>query len=181
MERHTLVGALLVTGSVAAIGAVGGYVVASQPEYAQVVRVEPVTKAVTVTGQECRNARVTKKKPATDANRLTGTVIGGMVGGVIGHQFGSGGGRILATVAGAPGGDGDQIRKAGQDKNAVAPDGRDCKMVSRTENQVVAYDVRYRFDGKLGTIRMDHAPGQRIPVRDGKFVLSEESEKQPKG
>jgi outer membrane lipoprotein SlyB len=34
----------------------------------------------------------------------TGTVLGGIAGGVIGHQIGSGGGRTAATVVGAIGG-----------------------------------------------------------------------------
>jgi uncharacterized protein YcfJ len=171
-----MVGALLVTGAIASIGAVGAYVVASRPEYAQVVRVDPVRKAVTVLEQECKDARVVKKKPVKDQNRIAGTVIGGMVGGVIGHQFGSGTGNTAATIAGAAGGAvaGNQIQKKVQEKNTVTANERQCRIVNRTEQQVVAYDVRYRLDGKLGTVRMDHEPGQRIPVRDGRLVLSEE-------
>lgn len=176
MERPLLVGALLVTGAVASIGAVGGYVAASRPEYAQVVKVEPVTKAVTVKEQECKDVRVTRKKTPKDEDRIAGTVIGGMVGGVIGHQFGGGTGKTVATVVGATGGAvaGNQIQKKVQEKNTVTANERQCRIVNRTEQQVVAYDVRYRWDGKLGTVRMDHEPGERIPVRDGKLVLSDD-------
>ena len=174
MDKQWIVGALLVAGALASIGAVAGYVVASRPEFAQVVRVDPVTKAVTVLGQECKEARVTKQKSAKDKNRMAGTVIGGMVGGVIGHQFG-GGTRNTALNAGAGGGRvaDNQMQKTVQEKNAFAESDRQCRIVNRTEQQVVAYDVRYRLDGKLGTVRMDHAPGPRIPVRDGKLVVSE--------
>jgi uncharacterized protein YcfJ len=183
MNRPLLVGVLLVTGAAVAIGAVGGYVVASSPEYAQVVNVEPVTKAVTVKQQECRDPRVSKTKPAKDKHRIAGTVIGGMVGGVIGHQFGGGSGKTLATVAGAAGGAvaGNQIHKKVQEKNTVKANERRCRVVRRTEQQIVAYDVRYRFDRRLGTVRMEHAPGERIPVRDGKLVLPQGPEKQGKG
>lgn len=183
MEKPLIVGALLVAGAVASIGAVAGYVVASRPEYAQVVRVDPVTRAVTVQEQECKDERVTKKKPVKDENRIVGTVIGGMVGGVIGHQFGSGTGNTVATVAGAAGGAvaGNQVQKKVQEKNTVTANERQCRIVNRTEQKVVAYDVRYRLDGKLGTVRMDHEPGQRIPVRDGRLVLSEEPAAEKKG
>jgi len=177
MERSLLVGALLVTGAVASIGAVGGFVAASTPDYAQVVRVEPVTRAVTVKVQECNDAQAAGRKPSADSHRIAGTVIGGMVGGVIGHQFGNGSGRTLATVAGAAGGAyaGNQVQKKVQEKNAAAASERRCRVVNRTEQKVFAYDVRYRFDGRLGTVRMDHEPGDRIPVKNGKLVLLDES------
>lgn len=182
MEKQLIVGALLVAGAIASIGAVAGYVVASRPEYAQVLRVDPVTKAVTVLEQECKDGRVTKKKPVKDKNRIAGTVIGGMVGGVIGHQFGSGTGNTAATIAGADGGavTGNQVQKKVQEKNAFTENERQCRIVNRTEQQVIAYDVRYRLDGKLGTVRMDHEPGQRIPVKDGRLFLSDESEGEKK-
>jgi uncharacterized protein YcfJ len=41
----------------------------------------------------------------------------------------------------------------------------------RTVQQVIAYDVRYRLDGRLGQVRMEHHPGKRIPVRDGELVI----------
>jgi len=31
--------------------------------------------------------------------------------------------------------------------------------------------VRHRLNGKEATVRMDHDPGDRIPVRDGQLVL----------
>jgi len=183
MNRPLLAGVLLVTGAAAAIGAVGGYVVASSPEYAQVVYVQPVTKAVAVKQQECRDLRASKTKPAKDKHRIAGVVIGGMVGGVIGRQFGGGSGKTLATVAGAAGGAvaGNQIRNKVQEENALKANGRKCRVVRRIEQQIVAYDVSYRFDRRLGTVRMEHAPGERIPVRDGKLVLPQGPEKQEKG
>ncbi len=182
MEKPFLVGAVLVVGAVASIGAVAGYVVASRPQFAQVVRVDPVTKAVTVREQQCEGMPVMKKKRVKEANRNGGTVIGGMVGGVIDDQSGGGTRKTVATVADSAGGvgAGNQIQKIGRDRNPVTVNDPRCRIVNRTEQKVVAYDVRYRFDGKLGTVRMDHEPGQRIPVRDGKLVLPE-PEKQVKG
>ncbi len=39
-----------------------------------------------------------------------------------------------------------------------------------SENEVVGYDVTYRYQGQEQTIRMDDRPGQRLPVIDGEVV-----------
>ena len=41
---------------------------------------------------------------------------------------------------------------------------------SHTE-ETGSYRVRYELNGKEGTVVMDHNPGSRIPVRDGKLDL----------
>jgi len=174
MEKPLLTGALLVAGAVASIGAVAGFVSASRPVYAEVVTVEPLTRAVSVQQQECVDPQAARGKSTKDPHRIAGTVIGGMVGGVIGHQIGDGRGQTVATVAGAAGGAyaGNRVQKAVQDK---ARDPK-CRIVNRTEQKVYAYDVRYRLDGRLGKVRMEHAPGPRIPVKDGKLILPDATE-----
>lgn len=61
---------------------------------------------------ECRNVTVTHRRPVQDENRIAGSVLGAVAGGVIGHQFGGGRGKDVATVVGALGGGyaGNQIR-----------------------------------------------------------------------
>ena len=39
-----------------------------------------------------------------------------------------------------------------------------------SENQVVGYDVTYRYQGQEQTVRLDERPGQRLPVIDGQVV-----------
>jgi len=39
-----------------------------------------------------------------------------------------------------------------------------------SENEVVGYDVTYRYQGQEQTIRLDERPGERLPVIDGKVV-----------
>jgi len=36
----------------------------------------------------------------------------------------------------------------------------------------VGYDVSYRLGDETGQVRMDHDPGDVIPVRDGQLVLA---------
>jgi len=38
------------------------------------------------------------------------------------------------------------------------------------EDEVVGYDVTYRYNGQEQTVRMDERPGQRLPVVDGQVV-----------
>ena len=38
------------------------------------------------------------------------------------------------------------------------------------DDKTVGYDVSYRLDGEVHTVRMDQQPGQRLPVIDGQVV-----------
>jgi uncharacterized protein YcfJ len=38
----------------------------------------------------------------------------------------------------------------------------------------VGYDVQYRIDDVPGEVRMDHDPGDTIPVQDGKLAIVRE-------
>ena len=58
------------------------------PQYAQVVSATPIKETVKTPRQECRNVTVTHRRPVQDENRITGSVLGAVAGGVIGHQFG---------------------------------------------------------------------------------------------
>lgn len=39
-----------------------------------------------------------------------------------------------------------------------------------SEDRTVGYDVTYRYQGQERTVRMEHKPGQRLPVIDGQVV-----------
>jgi uncharacterized protein YcfJ len=39
-----------------------------------------------------------------------------------------------------------------------------------SEDKTVAYKVTYRYEGQENTVRMDHKPGDRLPVVDGQVV-----------
>ncbi|MDB6164247.1 MAG: glycine zipper domain protein [Xanthomonadaceae bacterium] len=38
------------------------------------------------------------------------------------------------------------------------------------ENKTIGYDVTYTFNGHQNTVRMDHKPGDKLPVIDGRVV-----------
>jgi uncharacterized protein YcfJ len=60
--------------------------------------------------------------------------------------------------------------------NTVTTTEQRCETVYDTHKERVGYNVRYRFEGREQTVRMDRDPGDRLPVRDGQVVLAEESQ-----
>ena len=49
---------------------------------------------------------------------------------------------------------------------------RRCETVYDSHDEVVGYNVKYRIGDETGTVRMDHKPGDTIPLKDGELVLS---------
>ena len=48
-----------------------------------------------------------------------------------------------------------------------------CETVYDKSEKQVGYSVRYRLGDQEKTIKMNHDPGDRIPVRDGQLVLDD--------
>jgi uncharacterized protein YcfJ len=166
----------LVIGAVVAAGATafaGLTMMHKAPEYAEVVNVTPLTKTIRTPHQDCHDETVTHQAPVKDEHQVIGTVAGAVIGGVLGHQIGGGTGRDIATVAGAAGGGyaGNRIQKNLQDKDTYTTTGQKCATVYDSSQRSTGYEVRYRLNGQESTVRMDHDPGVRIPVRDGQLVL----------
>lgn len=49
----------------------------------------------------------------------------------------------------------------------------DCVTVYETESIQAGYEVTYELDGVQQVVRMDHDPGERIPVENGELVLND--------
>jgi uncharacterized protein YcfJ len=101
-------------------------------------------------------------------------VIGGVAGGLLGHQIGGGRGKTVATVAGAAGGAyvGNQVQKSMQKSDVVTTTKRVCKTVYDKSQKVVGYDVTYRLEGKEGVVRTSFKPGATLPVKNGQVVVT---------
>jgi uncharacterized protein YcfJ len=139
-------------------------------EYAQVVRSEPIYREVRIREprEECRQEPVTERTHYAGGGDPGAMLFGAIVGGVIGHQFGGGHGRDVATAAGA-------VIGANQAASATYQNGRtverttyeeQCRDTSRVryEQEVVGYDVTYRYHGRMYHTRRAHDPGSRIRV-----------------
>lgn len=143
--------------------------------YAQVVSVDPVRQTVNNPKQVCRDQTVTHTAPPKDQHRIAGTAIGAVAGGLLGHMVGGGRGNTLATVAGAVGGGyaGNRIEASRQQAQVTTSVERQCSTVQNSASQIVAYDVRYVYNGVTRTVRMDHDPGDRVQVQEGVTAVSD--------
>jgi len=181
MDKSLVTG--LVVGAVVAVGAgalaAGVRMMAHGPDYAQVLKVTPLTHTVRTPRQECHDENVTHQGPVKDEHQVIGTVAGAVIGGVVGHQVGGGTGRDIATIAGAAGGGyaGNRIQKNLQDRDTYTTTEQKCTTVYDTSEKPAGFEVRYRLDGREGTVKMDHDPGEHIAVRDGKLVLHDSGQK----
>ncbi len=145
-------------------------------KYAKVVSVDPVRESVNNPRQVCKDEVVNHTAPPRDENRLVGTAIGAVAGGLLGNQVGGGKGRTLATVAGAVGGGyaGNRIEASRQHAQVTSTVERRCSTVNSTGgSKVVGYDVRYVYNGVTRTVRMDHDPGDRVQVQEGVTAVSD--------
>jgi uncharacterized protein YcfJ len=162
-----------------------GEVAAAQPQFAQVVAVQPITQSSTTSKprQVCQDEQVAVPETYKDKHQIGGAVVGGLVGALAGNQIGGGNGKKLATIGGAAAGAfaGHEIQKKHQENNATHTETRNvCHTVSdkTTSTKTVGYDVTYTLNGQAGHIRMSHNPGvgTGLPVRNGVVVASGKQE-----
>ncbi|GAL59213.1 MULTISPECIES: glycine zipper 2TM domain-containing protein [Enterobacteriaceae] len=175
MNKSMLAGIGIGVAAALGVAAVAGLDVFNRgPQYAQVVSATPIKETVKTPRKECRNVTVTHRRPVQDENRLTGSVLGAVAGGVIGHQFGGGRGKDVATVVGALGGGyaGNQVQGAMQERDTYTSTQQRCKTVYDKSEKMLGYDVTYKIGDQHGKIRMENDPGTQIPLdSNGQLVL----------
>ena len=170
----------------------------SYNDTAQVLSAQPIYERNNVPRQECSNETVTtdrrvaspgyvdagyQPQPAPSSERTVGagTVLGAIIGGVVGHQFGnSSGGRDRGTAAGVVLGGivGNQIENspsaapqpqyAGPARVDYIPETRTvqrCRTVYDNRDEVTGYNVAYRYQGRDYTTRMAYDPGATMAVQ----------------
>ena len=142
-------------------------------DYADVLSSRPIVRYVTVSTpvKECWEDveyYSVNHRPAGEGFR---TLTGALIGGVIGHQIGSGHGNDAATVAGAL--IGGTIGNRSAYKNGKYGPQQYSRPVQRCETQyrdheekrIDGYDVVYRYHGQKYATRMPNDPGRKIRVR----------------
>lgn len=134
--------------------------------WADVLRVDPIYDQVQVSHpeQNCYQSQVIHRE---GGNSTAGTILGAVIGGVLGHTVGKGNGRTAATVAGAVAGGavGNHVSN-GNEREYSTPETR-CDQIQsvRNERRVVGYNVEYRYRGQVFSARLDYDPGERLRVR----------------
>lgn len=134
--------------------------------YARVVRVEPVVREIVVHApmRECRLEEI--RYPTHDSRRrdvVGPMIVGGIIGGALGHQIGAGHGRDAATLLGALIGSSiarDAALRGTSAHYATIHEER-CRVVHRAhvEPRVEGYRVSYRHRGEPHGTRTRHDPG----------------------
>ena len=142
-------------------------------DYARVLSAEPIIRYVTVTTpvKECwedtEYYRV-NDRPRGIAGR---TLLGAIMGGVIGHQFGGGRGNDIATVAGtiigASVAKDAAIRRAGYSTREYSRPVTRCKTSyqSHEEERIDGYRVIYSYHGQKYATNTPEDPGKRLRIR----------------
>lgn len=176
MNKSMLAGVGIGIAAALGIAAVANMdVFSAAPQYAQVLTATPIKATIKTPRQECRNVTVTHRAPVQDENRIAGSVLGAVAGGVIGHQFGAGRGRDVATLVGALGGGyaGNQVQGNLQNNDTTTSTQQRCKTVYDRSQKIQGYDVTYQIGNQQGKIRMEHDPGTQIPLdKNGQLVLN---------
>jgi uncharacterized protein YcfJ len=174
MKISFITGALAGTAVAIAGGGVAGYHMYQTAHTAKVLSAQPLTRTIKIPRQECHDEQVTHTKPVKDQNRLLGTGIGALVGGVLGHQIGGGNGKTLATVAGAGAGGyaGNKIQQNAQQNDTYTTTEQRCNTVYDLKEEPAGFDVVYELNGSKHHLHMNTDPGSSLPVKDGKVVLA---------
>lgn len=179
MNKSLLTGLIVGGVAVTAAGAYAGYETMDQARSAKVLDVEPLSRTAKTPRQVCASEVVTHQAAVKDPKRVTGSIIGAVAGGVLGSQIGHGDGQTVATVAGAAAGGyaGSKVQKHMQEGNTTQTVEQRCRTVYDSVEKPDGYQVRYRLGDHEGSVRMDHDPGNSIPVENGELVLNDDTDR----
>lgn len=174
MNRSMLIGGIFGAAIATAGGGIAGYQMLKEPEFAQVMSVTPVTEQVETPREVCEDRQVTRRKPVKDTHQITGTVLGAVAGGLLGDALGGGGSNKGAKIVGAAAGGyaGNKAQERIQEGNTETVTETVCNTVVDVSERTIGYDVKYKIGDEAGEVRMDHDPGDVIPLRDGQLVLA---------
>lgn len=140
-------------------------------DYARVLEVTPVIERVRYREpvEQCWEV----ERRAQSSDRVGATLLGGVLGAVVGHQIGGGDGRRLATVAGAVvgGAIGNEAGARNEARRGYDYDRRvhleqRCAIheEARVEERIRAYRVAYRYLGRNYVTELPYDPGPRLRV-----------------
>jgi uncharacterized protein YcfJ len=176
MNRNGTANALRLGLTLAALGLAAPVLAerhGAQYDYARVIESVPIKRYVTVRTpvrecwQEEQHYEVQEPAPGIGISTLFGAALGG----VIGHQFGSGRGNDAATVAGtfigAAVGNTSARRRAGYETVSYSRPVERCSTTvrERREERIDGYRVVYQYRGQKYATQMPYDPGRELRVR----------------
>lgn len=137
--------------------------------WADVIEAEPVTRTVRqpVESEVCWQEEVYREVP--EHRSKAPQIVGAILGGIIGNQFGGGSGQDAMTLAGATLGHAiakdSQRRKNPQKFYASLEDRCGINTEWKESRVVLGWDVTYEYQGVQYLTRMAKEPGDQIQVQ----------------
>ena len=162
MNKNTILAGIIVGGAaLAGLGALlynSGY--DPLQKYATVVAVNPAF-------DKARTPRIVCGDEATLAQAQAASA---MTAGDVARDFQSTAPSAPASPAGKPATPTEKPAAGKAEGDEAAPR---CLTVYDMTSVEAGYDVTYELDGQQKVVRMDRDPGRRIPIEDGKLVVSQ--------
>ena len=137
-------------------------------EEATVLSADPIYRTIRVNEpvEQCWDEKVYVPSHQTSRSH-TPKSLGAIIGAAVGHEFGKGRGKDLATVAGAVlgGSVGRDVQRNSHGRSRVEYERR-CELVDnyRTQERIDGYDVSYRYNGRVYNTQTARDPGPTIAV-----------------
>lgn len=169
----TLVRSAVIAALAAASSLASAYRDEGEFDFARVTRVEPIyeTASYSRPREECWSEQVPVRSNYGQRSYtapILGAIIGGAVGNALGHhEANKKVGAIAGAALGASVGRDIRDRNAANYESVDYTDERVCQTVTDREyrEEVVAYRVFYRYNGRDFVTRMPYDPGARLRVR----------------
>ncbi|MDB6062664.1 MAG: putative outer rane lipoprotein [Verrucomicrobiaceae bacterium] len=143
-------------------------------DFARVTRVEPIyeTASYSKPREECWNEQVPVRSYSPQPRSYTAPILGAIIGGALGnalghHEVNKRVGTVAGAALGASVGRDVRDRDGGDYERTDYSNERVCQTVNDREyhEEVVAYRVFYRYNGRDFVTRKSYDPGSRLRVR----------------
>lgn len=158
-------------------GGYRGYSSYSFSDRAKVVATVPAYERVNEPRRECYTEyRTYEEQSYRNGNNTAGAIVGAVAGGLLGSTVGKGNGKVAAAAVGAA--TGAVIGDRWNDRDGTYTTTRTepvetCRMVDNFRDQVVGYDVTYRYNGRDYTTRLPYDPGEWLSLNVNFSVADE--------
>ena len=137
---------------------------------AKVTSATPIYRTVHIAEprEECYQ-EVVRQPRYRGHDSATPMIAGGVIGGILGNQFGKGNGKTFMTIAGTVlgGSIGRDVGMENRHRGYSSHTETHCNVVNdyREDEQLDGYRVTYRYHGEQFTTTMPYDPGNRMKIK----------------
>lgn len=140
---------------------------------ARVISSTPIYNTINEPHRECWTETTGYETRTYRNNNNGGTIIGAIAGGLLGSTVGKGNGRVAAAAVGAATGAVVGGRwNDGTRHESYPTQVERCRTIDHVRQVVEAYDVRYRFQGRVYHTRLPYDPGNWVNL-NANFSVAE--------